>query len=105
MNPYENNKEMEGNKRGGELEKNTVNEQDGDINWNQVVYHSLQVWKERNNINATFYSLIGVFQHSSMLQTAGTSIRLKKRSMIHLETKNKRAMPTMTKPIKKRRKY
>ncbi|CAL8106936.1 unnamed protein product [Orchesella dallaii] len=38
--------------------------------WHQIIYHSLQVWKQRNGPNSTFYSLIGVFQHSHLLQTA-----------------------------------
>ncbi|ODN06168.1 hypothetical protein Ocin01_00580 [Orchesella cincta] len=39
-------------------------------NWHQIIYHSLQVWKQRNGLYSTFYSLIGVFQHSHLFQTA-----------------------------------
>lgn len=39
--------------------------------WKQIIYRTLQLWKLRNGSYSTFYSLIGVFQHSNLYQTAG----------------------------------
>lgn len=70
--------ENEGNRKHNNKIGNEENARKGsefkkgrNVNWNQVVYHSLQVWKQRCGSYATFYSLVGVFQQSCLNQIAG----------------------------------
>lgn len=44
---------------------------DFQVTWDQIIYHSLFVWKQRNGSLTTFFSLIGIFQHSNLFYTAG----------------------------------
>lgn len=41
------------------------------INWEEIAQKCFELWKERNGTNATFFSLVGIFQHSQLISVAG----------------------------------
>ncbi|OXA51657.1 Nucleotide-binding oligomerization domain-containing protein 1 [Folsomia candida] len=41
------------------------------INWEEIAHKCFALWKERNGTNATFFSLVGIFQHSQLTGIAG----------------------------------
>ena len=41
------------------------------INWEEIAQKCFALWKERNGTNATFFSLVGIFQHSQLISVAG----------------------------------